>query len=92
MFTVVEKVDNLRVSSSRHKVMVHIDEMIEGQKVFTLSQTNEMKSRTKNITCDIYDERGQHVVSFSSSMVSFGDAIRQIYRQIKHYIQINSVA
>ena len=92
MFKVVEKVDNLRISSSRHKMMVQIDELIEGDKVFTLSHTDQFKSRTKNITCDLYDEKGQLVVTFSSSMVSFGDAIRQIHRQIKQYIQINNVA
>lgn len=87
MFTVVEKVENLRLSSSRHKLMVQIDELIEGRKVFTLSHTDTLKSRTKNITCDLYNSEGEITLTFSSSMSSFGDAMRQIHRQIRSYVK-----
>lgn len=90
MFTVVEKVENLRVSSSRHKMMVQIDELIEGKKVFTLSHTDTLKSRTKNVTCDLYNNRGELFMTFSSSMSSFGDAIRQVHRQIRSYVKENT--
>lgn len=85
MFTVNEKVQNLRLCSRRYKLMIEIDKMVKQDKVFTLYELNTKATRNKTVQCDIISPNGEPIATFTSSTCSFGDALRNIIRQIKSY-------
>lgn len=91
MFTVIEKVENLKAASSRYNLMTAIDKELKHDKVFTLYIHQCAKSRNKAVQCDIIGGDGIPVASFNSAMCSFGDALRNIHRQIKLYKSNNHI-
>lgn len=84
MFIIEERV-NLRTSSLRHKLIIEVDKLIDSDKSFIFTETGGDNSRNRMVVCELYNKKKEVVLTFSSSMASYGDALRHIGRQIKHY-------